>query len=149
MHNLLFYHSYYRWFVLIIMLVHGVLICSNKNKKFTRQHYYILLCFCVCYNIQLVMGWLLYFHSPLVDSFWRNISVGLKNRQIRFFGLEHMSMMTLGIAMLNYYSVNSYKKIGAYDTFSYLKTRYLIAIIIILSSIPWSFSPLTSRPSFR
>jgi len=146
----LLYHSYYRWIVLIAMLIQIVWIYINHRNKttFEIKHYQWLVLFCMLYNIQLVLGWMLYLTSPISNAFWDDLPATLKNRQLRFFGLEHMSMMTLGIVLMNTFTFLVKKKVGT-PAFTYLWKRYIFIYIIILASVPWSFSPLTSRPNFR
>ncbi|WP_312139552.1 hypothetical protein [Sphingobacterium sp.] len=146
----LLYHSYYRWIVLIAMLIQIVWIYINHRNKTTLEikHYQWLVLFCMLYNIQLVLGWMLYLTSPISNAFWDDLPATLKNRQLRFFGLEHMSMMTLGIVLMNTFTFLVKKKVGT-PAFTYLWKRYIFIYIIILASVPWSFSPLTSRPNFR
>ena len=149
--TLIVYHSYYRWVVLLAMLIQiGWIFIEHKKKTiFTIHHFRFLLLFTLIVNIQLLIGWLLFLQSNIAQDFWKNVPQNIKNRQMRFFGLEHMSMMSLGIVLSNMYTFLAYKKRKQKEVFTYLLKRYLIIYLIILSSIPWSFSPLTSRPNFR
>lgn len=149
-HYLLILHSYFRWLVLFALLFQIVWIFINhrKNKVFSSKDYQILIGMTIIYDIQFFIGWLLYLNSPLVTAFWTDISIGIKTRQLRFFGLEHMSMMTLAVMIINIVSLLAKNQIGS-NGFTYLWKRYIWIILIILSSIPWSFSPFTNRPNFR
>lgn len=149
--TLLIFHSAYRWVVLCAMLVQILWIYIGHRRKvaFNKKQFYILLGFTLIFDVQLLLGWLLYLESALVSSFWRDITVGIKSRQMRFFGLEHMSMMTLGILLINLYTALAYRKLGQTGVFTFLWKPYLIIYFIILSSVPWSFSPLTHRPNIR
>ncbi len=148
--ELLIAHSYYRWLVLLILLIQFVWIWWNKNSNsnYTSTHFKIHLSFTIIINIQLILGWLLFLNSPIAIGFWEQLPYSVKHRQMRFFGLEHMSMMNLGIFLSNFYCIKAYKNIGT-NYFQQLWVPYLWIYFIILSSIPWSFSPLTYRPNFR
>ncbi|TDS11768.1 hypothetical protein [Sphingobacterium paludis] len=148
---LLVSHSYYRWLVLLAMLTQlGWLIFhTKKGSQFSKKHYYVLLTFTLLYDVQLIIGWLLYLHSPLVDAFLDDVSAGVKNRQLRFFGLEHVSVMSIAILLFNMVTIRAFKKIGRPNMFKSLLKWHVCIYLLILSSIPWSFSPLTSRPNFR
>lgn len=102
----------------------------------------------IIYDIQFFIGWVLYLNSPLVTAFWNDISIGIKTREVRFFGLEHMTMMTLAVMMINIVSLLVKKKVGS-NGFTYLWKRYIWISLMILASIPWSFSPFTNRPNLR
>lgn len=149
--QLLIFHSYFRWVVLFIIGIQCLWIFTNNryDKIFTLTDFKILLFFTLIYDIQLLLGWALYMESALVAGFWQDIAVGIKQRQLRFFGLEHMTMMTLAIILINSSTYRCYKRINTTKGFKKLWRSYLWIYIIILSSIPWSFSPLTSRPNFR
>lgn len=149
--NLLLYHSYFRWVVLVVLVFEFCWIWYNKRSGsiFEKRDFLILIACTLLFNIQLLLGWLLYFNSAIVDSFWNNLSIGLKQRQVRFFGLEHMTMMSLAILLLNYITFKCYYLVDKSKTFSFLFRNFIWVVLIILSSVPWSFSPLTSRPNFR
>lgn len=149
-HYLLVFHSYFRWVVLFVLISQLIWLYINQRNKviFQIKHYQLLIFLTIIYDLQLILGWLLYANSPLVTGFWGNIPESIKNRQLRFFGLEHMTMMTIAIILINYFSFRSKQKIGLHG-FHYLWKRYIWISLIILSSIPWSFSPLTSRPNWR
>lgn len=149
--QLLTWHSYFRWLILLAMLVQilWIYIHHKKRTTFTGRHLFILILFTCIYDMQLCIGWVLYLQSPIVDSFWNNVALGVKQRDLRFFGLEHMTMMSLAIVLLNFCTFKSWKKLREPGVFTYLWKRYWIIYLMILSSIPWSFSPLTARPNFR
>ncbi len=100
-------------------------------------------------HLQFVLGITLYFISPIVNYFLHNFSTAMHERSIRFFGMEHVTMMLIGIGIISTISAKAKRKPTDHERFKYLAIWYTVALLIILSSIPWSFSPLISRPSFR
>lgn len=70
-------------------------------------------------------------------------------RQIRFFGMEHITMMMIAITLITIGSAKAKRKTTDEAKFKTMAIWFSIALLLILSSIPWSFSPLTSRPLFR
>lgn len=149
--QLLISHSYFRWIVLTTMLIQGIWMWRNaRTNRIVNFNGFKILTICTfIYNIQLLLGWSLYLNSIIVDSFWQDIQKGIKNRQLRFFGLEHMSMMSLAILLINLSTYRVYKGINQGYSFKRLWKLYIWIFLIILSSLPWSFSPLTNRPNFR
>ncbi len=148
---LLIFHSYYRWVVLLAMLFQLAWLWYNNRRQtvFVHKHLYIVLGLTILYDVQLLIGFLLYCHSPLVDAFLQNVGLGIKNRQLRFFGLEHASVMSVALLLGNIVAIRCAKKVGQQQVFRYVLRWYTAIFLLILSSVPWSFSPLTSRPSFR
>ena len=100
-------------------------------------------------HVQLVLGLWLYFISPVVSYFLHHFSEAVHERQIRFFGMEHVTMMLTGIILITIGSVKAKRKSTDLEKFKTMAIWFTIALLVILSSIPWSFSPLVSRPLFR
>ncbi|MBA5791983.1 hypothetical protein H1R17_03640 [Flavobacterium sp. xlx-214] len=148
---LLVLHSYMRWLVVILLV--GALIFSFINKKkqaiYTIRHYKAFNFVKHCFNIQFIIGLVLLVQSPLVRIFWKQIVQAVKWREIRFFGLEHPFMMILSIVLLNLFTHKSKTKLNTTKGFVYLFTVYCIILFLLFVSVPWSFSPFTSRPNFR
>lgn len=150
-YNLLILHSVFRWIVLITLFFTFTTLVYKKtqHQTLTQKTFRLLIFCCIILNVQLIIGIFLFSESDLVGLFWQNFNETVKLRQPRFFGLEHPTMMILGIILFNYFTFKSKNKINQIDGVSYFLNRFIIILILILSSVPWSFSPLTSRPNFR
>lgn len=149
--KLLLFHSYFRWVVVIALIGQFCWILNHylKGKTFENKDLQYLLLFCMAFNIQFFVGWLLYFQSPLVKHFYQAIPKSIKIREVRFFGLEHMTMMSIAIIWMNVSSFLVRKHIGSPKGFSFLFKRHIWILLFVLGSIPWSFSPFTARPNWR
>lgn len=149
--ELLWFHSNFRWIALFALIYSFIVILVNKLKAtiYSKSHFRTLVVICFILNIQLVLGILLFSESPIVSAFWQEVETTIKLRQTRFFGLEHPFMMVLGISLYNYFIYKSKKTINTTEGYQYLFKRLLFVLLILLTSIPWSFSPLTSRPNYR
>ncbi|MGC4057033.1 MAG: hypothetical protein QM743_02790 [Chitinophagaceae bacterium] len=148
---LLALHSLTRWLVLISLLVSIFLGFYGWRKKqpfgsYANRTRHITATIA---HIQLVLGICLYVISPLTEYFRTHFSEAVHERAIRFFGMEHALMMLVGITVITIGSVKV--KRTAEDTLKYKRMAiwYLAGLLIILSSVPWQFSPLVSRPYFR
>jgi len=148
---LLLAHSYFRWLALLVLVALYILVWMRKRSStvLTSTNYRWMIFAVIVLDVQWLLGLLLYSQSPLVMAFWSNIPLGISDRQIRFFGLEHFTMMQLGLLLLNIYVYKCRKMIGTNGAYRYLLKRMHWVMLILLSSIPWSFSPLTSRPNWR
>lgn len=100
-------------------------------------------------EVQLLLGVGLYFFSPVVQYFLTNFSTAVHEHEFRFFGMEHVTMMVIAVALLSVGAGKVKKKKTDKEKFKTLAIWFTIALVIIFSSIPWGFSPLTSRPYFR
>ncbi len=149
--TLLALHSLTRWLVLASLLF--ALINSYRgwlfNKPWLRSDDIIMHTTATIAHIQLVLGAWLYFISPIVNYFLHNFSTAVHDRIIRFFGMEHITMMLIGITLITIGSAKAKRQNTDREKFKTLAIWSTIALVVILSSIPWSFSPLISRPNFR
>ncbi len=149
--NLLIIHSIMRWVVIVTLLLGIVSVFINKSQKniYTSNHYFWFNVIKHLLNIQFVIGLIILTKSPMAQAFWSQINQALKWREIRFFGLEHPFMMILSILVFNFIIHKSKKFINSTKGFNYLFWGYLVVFILVFISIPWSFSPFTTRPLFR
>ncbi|MEJ7740420.1 MAG: hypothetical protein WKF97_23625 [Chitinophagaceae bacterium] len=63
--------------------------------------------------------------------------------------MEHITMMLTAIIVITIGSAKTKRKSTDQEKFKTMATWFTIGLLIILTSIPWPFSPLTSRPFFR
>jgi len=148
---LLALHSLTRWLVLSSLLF-SIFRAYNGwllNKPFLKFDNRVRLITATTAHIQLVLGICLYFISPIVSYFLHNFNKAVHERVIRFFGMEHITMMLIGITVITIGSAKAKRKTTDIEKFKTMAIYFTIALLIILSSIPWSFSPLISRPNFR
>jgi uncharacterized membrane protein (UPF0182 family) len=144
-------HSLIRWLVLIALLFSVAFSYWGwyKHRAFSTFAEGLRRFTLGVVQMQFLIGLILYFLSPVVSYFLHNFKAAVHMREIRFFGMEHITMMFVAVAVITVGAGRVGKMTT--DDLKY-KTMWIwfgIGLLIILSSIPWSFSPLTSRPSFR
>ncbi|MGZ3822282.1 MAG: hypothetical protein ACXVB6_16940 [Mucilaginibacter sp.] len=144
-------HSLIRWFVFsgLIFALYRAYSGWMFNKTYSRFDDRVRIATATIAHIQLVIGLWLYFISPVVAYFLRNFPTAVHERQIRFFGMEHITMMLTAIVLITIGPAKAKRKLTDREKFKAMAVWFTIALLIILSSIPWSFSPLISRPNFR
>ena len=148
---LLALHSLLRWFVLLSLLfaIYRAWRGWLLNKKYAGIDENSRVAATIAAQIQLVAGLWLYFISPVVSYFLHNFKEAVHERQIRFFGMEHITVMLTAIIVITIGSAKAKRKTTDQEKFKTMAIWFTIALLLILSSIPWSFSPLISRPLFR
>lgn len=148
---LLLFHSWTRWAVLILLLI--TLVRSYygwlKNLHFSKLDNQLRDGAISVVNIQFLLGLGLYGISPISRYFLEHTREALQMREIRFFGLEHITMMITAIAVLTIGSSKAKRAKVDRSKFKIMAVWFSIGLLLILSSIPWEFSPLISRPHFR
>ncbi|GAA4322224.1 hypothetical protein GCM10023149_22420 [Mucilaginibacter gynuensis] len=144
-------HSLVRWLVLLSLLFSIFRSYSGwlKKKTYTGFDNTVRHITATIAHIQLIIGVALYFISPIVSYFLHNFKEAVHMRQIRFFGMEHVTMMLTGIVLVTIGSAKAKRKLTDNDKFRTQAVWFTIGLLVILSSIPWAFSPLISRPWFR
>ncbi|HWB62795.1 MAG TPA: hypothetical protein VG603_04730 [Chitinophagales bacterium] len=144
-------HSLFRWVVLaaILLAVFRAYRGWLGNKPFTKFDNLVRHTTATLAHIQLVFGLTLYFISPVVHYFLTHYHDALHQRELRFFGMEHSSMMLLAILLITLGSAFAKRKVSDKDKFKTIAIWYTIALFIILLNIPWAFSPIVARPYWR
>ena len=148
---LLSLHSMIRWLVIISLLfaVYRAYSGWRSAKAFSKLDDRARFITTTIAQIQLVLGLWLYFVSPVVDYFLKNFSEAVHMREIRFFGMEHITMMVIAVVVLTIGSIKVKRASGDQEKFGRMFFWFATVLLIIFLSIPWSFSPFTSRPLYR
>ena len=149
--TLLAIHSWTRWLVLISLLfaAYRGYFGWRLAKPFSKFDDRVRVTAISIVHTQLLLGLWLYFVSPIVDYFLKNFSSAVHLREIRFFGMEHVTMMIVAVVLLTIGSVKVKRAKEDQEKFKKMFFWFAIVLLIIFLSIPWSFSPFTSRPLYR
>jgi hypothetical protein len=144
-------HSIIRWFVLLSLLycLYRAWRGRRGDRAYTALDDAARRLTAAIAQIQFLIGLSLYFLSPIVDYFLKNFKEAVHMREIRFFGMEHSLMMFIAVALISIGSQKVGQQVGDQAKFRAMWVWYGIALLVILTSIPWEFSPLVSRPSWR
>ena len=149
--TLLAAHSLVRWLVLISLLI--AIFRSFRgwlsNKPFTKRDNAVRHWTATIAHIQMSLGIALYIISPVIAYFLSHFKDAVHQREFRFFGMEHSLMMLIAVVVITTGSAKAKRVDGDREKFKTIAIWFTIGLLIILTSIPWSFSPLTSRPLFR
>jgi heme A synthase len=148
---LLSLHSLFRWLVLLSLL-YAIYRAYNgwlRKLPFNRSDNTIRHVTATIVHVQLILGLWLYVISPLTNYFLDHFNTAVHNRQLRFFGMEHIMVMLTAVIVITIGSVKAKRKLTDRQKFKTMAIWYTIGLLLILSSIPWAFSPLVSRPYIR
>lgn len=133
-------HSGLRWVVLFLLIyaIYNAFAKKSKGVDWTDSDKKISLFAMIFTHVQLLIGLILYFISPLV-----NFSEGfMKNPIYRFYSVEHISLMLVAIALITVGYSKSKRSTDSSQKFSTVAKFYLLGLILILISIPWPFRNL-------
>jgi hypothetical protein len=130
-------HSGLRW-VALILLIYAIINAgrSMASGKYLKKDEMVNLFTMISLHMQLLIGLVLYFISPKVQftEGW------MKDSMLRFFGMEHILLMVLAIAIVTIGRSRAEKKLeGTRNKHRAILMSYTIGLILILISIPWPF----------
>jgi cytochrome bd-type quinol oxidase subunit 2 len=149
--TLTFLHSLTRWLVLLSLLY--AIFRSFKGyfsgRKFTKTDDSVRHWTATIAHIQLIIGMIFYFKSPVIQYFWKNLNDAKESFEHLFFGLIHISLMITAIIIITIGSALAKRKDSDKEKFKTIGIWFSIALIIIFIAIPWPFSPFANRPYFR
>jgi len=148
---LLAFHSATRWLViLLVMMVIVRSIWAYRAKiNYTKYDLILRIVAASIIHIQLTLGVWLYIVSPLVSYFWQNVATAMHMSEIRFFGIEHVGTMLVSMAIFTIGTSKASRQADHQRRFKTQAIWFSIGFILMLTSIPWAFSPLIHRPWLR
>lgn len=148
---LLFFHSIFRWLVLLSLLYalfRG--ICGWSRKlSFSKSGDSARHITATISHVQLTIGYLLYFNSPFIAYFRSHYHEAIKQFDFMFFGMIHITLMTISIILITIGSSMAKRQEADVAKFRIMVIYFAIALFIIFMAIPWPFSPLANRPYLR
>ena len=149
--TLLALHSLFRWLVLASLLfaIFRGIQGWRSSKSFSKFDNAVRHNTATIAHVQLLLGIWLYTISPIIRYFLHNFKEAVHQREVRFFGMEHSLMMVTAVVIITIGSMKAKRAETDRLQFKTMAIWYAVALIILLSSIPWQFSPLVSRPWFR
>lgn len=128
-------HSGLRWLALIVLIyaILNSLFNFLKNTDFRSGDKKINVFALGILHTQLILGLALYFVSPLVKFSGESMS----NPLLRFYLVEHLSMMFLAAALLTVGFIRSKRIHDARGKHRAILVFYSLSLLILFLAIPW------------
>lgn len=137
-----FIHSYWAYLVLLIVFVATLNALAGvfSKRDYTARDLRISLFALIVSHIQLLIGLILYFVSPLGTKNISSLGMGevMKNSEFRLYAVEHPLIMIIAIILLTIGYSRHKKKLESKKKFNTLAIYYTIACVLMLSRIPWN-----------
>ena len=133
-------HSYWAYLVLALLIfaVSNAVIGFIKKKSFTDKDLRIGLFTLILAHIQLLIGLAWYFMSPWYKALKANGAEVMGDKATRLLAVEHPIMMILAIVLITIGWSKHKKKTEAAAKFKTFAVFYGLALVLILSRIPWN-----------
>ena len=133
-------HSYWAYLVLIMLLfaVINAIIGLSQKKEFGNKDLRIGLFTLIFSHIQLLIGLAWYFAGGFSGQISGEV---MKDADSRFVVIEHPIMMILAIVLITIGWSKHKKKTESKAKFKTFAIFYGIALVLVLSRIPWDKWP--------
>lgn len=136
-----FIHSWWAYLVVLILLIASLnaIFAYSSKKEYSANDYRISLFALIVTHIQLLIGIVLYFLAPYFDILLEKGMGGIMgNDTWRLYILEHPLMMIIAVILITVGYSRHNKKLISRSKFKNLAIFYTIALLVVLSRIPWS-----------
>ena len=144
-------HSLLRWVVLIA----GVVTIARAISGITGRRNWAagdgaaVRWFSITLDVQFLIGLLLYvWLSPFIRDAWADMAATMRNAPLRFFAVEHVTGMLIGIALAHIGKSKISKATDPAQKHKLALIFFGLAMVVILLSIPWPGMP-GGRPLLR
>lgn len=133
-------HSYWAYLVLITLLIAiiNAIIGLTGNKNFTAKDRRLALFALIATHLQLVIGLILYFVSPLGADNLSQMGDAMKNASLRLYVVEHPLTNLIAIALITVGYSRSKRLANDNSKFKSITVMYLIGLVLLLIRLPWS-----------
>lgn len=133
-------HSYWAYVVLAVLIytVINAIIALTQKKEFTHKDFRLGLFTLIATHIQLLIGFGVYFASPWYKALKANGASAMKNSEIRLLSVEHPLIVLIAIVLITIGWSKHKKKVRSESKFKTFSTFYGIALLLILTRIPWT-----------
>jgi len=124
--------AYLAFLLLVIAVVNSIIGLISK-KEYTAKDKKIGLYALGTIHIQLVIGFIIYFVSPLGFS-----GFSMSDSALRLTSMEHPLINIIGIALITVGWVKHKKLTSSESKFKTIAIYYGLGFVLILSRIPWN-----------
>ncbi len=136
-----FIHSWWAYLVLLVLIIATVnsIIGLSSKKDYGATDFRLALFSLIVAHIQLLIGLVLYFVTPYFKAFGE-VGMGdvMKDSTLRLYLVEHPLIMIIAIVLITMGYSKHKKKLTSKPKFKTLSIFYGIALIFVLSRIPWA-----------
>ncbi|SFN51849.1 hypothetical protein [Salegentibacter flavus] len=136
-----FIHSYWAYLTLIVLLIAAVnaIVGYTSNKEYGATNFRLALFSLITSHIQLLIGLVLYFLTPSFQVLMeQGMGEVMKNSTHRLYLVEHPLIMIIAVVLITMGYSKHKTKLTSKPKFKILAIFYTIALILMLSRIPWS-----------
>jgi heme A synthase len=144
--TVLLVHSWLRWAALLLGVISVITAFTDRGSPSAADRWSLF--FMMVLDVQMLLGLLLYLVlSPITVEALKHMSTSMQNSAVRFWAVEHVSMMLLAVMMVHVGRVLA----RTAKTPESKRTRqivcFTIATLAMIAGIPWPWMA-AGRPLF-
>jgi heme A synthase len=136
-----FIHSWWAYLTLFMVLIATLNALAGffGNKEYQPKDFRISLFTLIVTHIQFLIGLMLFFVSPSGMKSISDSGMGevMKDSNLRLYAVEHPMVMILTVVFITIGYSKHKKKLVSKPKFKVLAIFYTIALVLMLSRIPW------------
>jgi hypothetical protein len=148
--GLLHLHSFLRWVIIVLALIaiYRNYTGMTAGKVFSAGDKKIGLFLMIAAHTTLLVGLYLWIAGPWGLANIRNLGFGdvMKDKVYRFYAIEHLTGMLIAIVLITIGRGAAKKNIPDLAKFKRSFWFFLVALVIILATVPWPFRVGIGRP---
>jgi len=138
--GLLHTHNMFRWLVLITLVLAVFFAFTGWLGKleWKKRDNLTGLLLTIFMDIQFLVGIILYaFVSPVTKVAFNDFGAAMKNAELRFYAVEHISLMIIALVLVHIGRAKSKTATAPWKKHRAGAIFYGIAFLLILAGIPW------------
>lgn len=136
-----FIHSWWAYLVVLVLVITTInsLVGFFFKKEYGANDFRISLFTLIVSHIQLLIGIVIYFVAPYFKAF-SEVGMGgvMKDSTLRLYLVEHPLIMIIAVTLITIGYSKHKKKLTSHPKFKTLAIFYTLALIFVLSRIPWN-----------
>ncbi len=133
-------HNILRWIVLLAGVVAIAFAVAGwlGRKPWTRTHLTLNKIFTMAMDVQVLVGLILYFISPMNQVALRNFAAAMRNADQRFFAVEHIFGMILALGIAHGGRTLAKMARDPWKKHRNAALLFTLALLIVIALIPWT-----------
>lgn len=141
--GILHLHSFWAYLVLgvlLITIINSIAGLTGKKEFDDKKDLRLALFSLIFTHIQLLIGLVLWFVSPLGLGAIKSNGMGevMKDSALRLNVIEHPLMMIIAVVLITIGFSKHKKKLSANAKFKTITIFYVLTLVVMLSRIPWN-----------
>jgi len=139
---LLYTHSWLRWVVFLVaifVVLKSLIGLFGDNQEYKKLDNAMAASFVGTMHLQLLIGLILYFFlSPLTDLAMKDMGSAMRDSELRFWAVEHITVMILAVVFAQVGRSISKKSDDNSVKFRFQSIFFGASLLMMIVGIPWA-----------